>query len=186
MNRHSGWRAAALTLLTVVATGCADAGPIEPAQPAQQSLTALQPDLSVIAQYRTGVSMLSFGWASTWIGPQGGSLRLLGFEIVVPAGAVTSWTRFTIKLPLDWSGLDRAYAEFLPHNVPFAQPVTLRLPYRGTTAENETPGILWWDGSTWVRYPTTLRWDGRIETTTTHFSEFGTEDPERGITPVGG
>jgi hypothetical protein len=142
-------------------------------------------DVSKVAVYRSGPAASSSS-VSTWIGPEGGTLRLLDFEIVVPPGALTGATKFRIKLPGDSKKLDRAMAEFQPHDVTFLQPVMLRMPYLGTTAEGTTPSVIWWNGTSWTRYQTTLLPDGRAETTTDHFSFFGTELLESGITPVGG
>ena len=194
MNRSDGWRRAALTVLVATAAGCADGSMTEPTQsePTPQHLLGLidlAPDISVLARFEANAltSLLNFGYAARWIGPQGGSVRLQDFEIVVPPGAVSSYRVFSIKLPLNLGLLNRAYAEFGPHNVPFEVPVQLRMPYTATSASGKLPSIVWWNGKTWVRYKTSLLPDGRIETTTDHFSEFGTEEnPERGITPVGG
>jgi hypothetical protein len=142
-------------------------------------------DLAQIAQYRDGAPQITVAWAMAWIGPEGGSVRILDFEIVVPAGAVSSRTRFGIRLPVDPWQSKHAVAEFTPHNVTFAVPVTLRLPYSGTTAEGTASRVLWWSGSDWVPFDTEVV-DGRLETTTSHFSLYGTEEPSRGITPLGG
>ena len=149
-------------------------------------MTSTQPDVSAIARYQSGAPAVQFAWVKAWIGPKGGSAQLLDFEIVVPPGAVTKSTLFEIRLPMDRTGAERAMAEFRPHNVTFAVPVTIRLPYRGTTAESSTSRVLWWSGTQWEPFSTTVREDGRIETTTTHFSTYGTEEPSRGITPAGG
>jgi hypothetical protein len=65
-------------------------------------------------------------------------------------------------------------------------PVTVRLPLKGTTAEGSSARVLWWSGTEWVAYPTVTTADGRIETQTSHFSEYGTEEPSKGIILVGG
>jgi len=140
-----------------------------------------------LARYSANAPALQAGFAMTMIGPRGGSLRLAGFEIVVPAGAVDRLTAFTIYLPLrgsDAAGL--VMAEFGPHGRTFSVPVTIRAPHRGTTAESDDgTRILWWTGETWSAYPTRLLADDRLETTTTHFSEWGVE-ASRGITTAGG
>lgn len=127
------------------------------------------------------------GFAMRMIGPRGGSLSLGEFEIVVPPGAVEAPTAFSIYLPLLVPGAaDLVMAEFGPHGRTFRVPVTIRAPHRGTTAETDVGSrILWWTGSSWMPYPTRLLEDGRLETTTTHFSEWGTEE-SRGITTAGG
>ncbi len=128
---------------------------------------------------------LTLGLALKTIGPQGGRIALRDFEVIVPPGAVKYYTLFWIRLPIDFHGSEFVRAQFGPHQS-FAAPLTIRLPLRGTTAENSQARVLWWNGTEWVAYPTTSTDDGRIETTTTHFSEFGTEDPSKGIILVGG
>jgi hypothetical protein len=167
----------------VLAASCGETGTPLDAEP--QFSSGGGPDVSYIARYNDGAPKITVAWAMAWIGPEGGSVRILDFEVIVPPGAVSSRTRFGIRLPVDPQQADRAMAEFTPHNVTFAQPVTLRLPHRGTTAESASARILWWSGSEWVPFATELN-DGRLETTTTHFSTYGTEDPGRGITPLGG
>lgn len=176
----------AVLAAAILSVSCAD-GPITAPGDAQYAATNGEPDPSAIARYTSGAPAVQFAWAKAWIGPSGGSVRLLDFEIVVPPGAVSKTTQFEIRLPMDRSGAERAMAEFRPHNVTFAAPVTIRLPLRGTTAEAmAAPEVLWWNGGEWIPFVTAATADGRIETTTTHFSTYGTEDPGRGITPVGG
>lgn len=175
-----------LLALAILLVSCGE-GPAAPGIEPQYGSMSADPDVSAIARYRNGAPAVRFAWTKAWIGPAGGSVRLLDFEIVVPPGAVTKSTLFEIRLPMDQTASERAMAEFRPHNVTFAVPVTIRLPLRGTTADGMTyPEVLWWNGGEWVPFRTTTTTDGRIETTTTHFSTYGTEDPSRGITPVGG
>ena len=163
----------------VLGLGC-DAVPIAPVADPQFSTTE---KLQALARYNDGPLKITIAFAAKTIGPEGGSISILGFEAVVPPGAVASPTRFTIRLPVDPSS-EYVRAEFGPHGQQFAVPVTLRLPHKGTSAESNTSTrVLWWDGTTWVPFSTVLREDGRIETQTSHFSEYGTEDPNaKGIT----
>jgi hypothetical protein len=173
-------------MLALVLAGAACAGQDSPTEvSAPQFSSGSGPDVSRIATYSGGAPQVTVAWAMKWIGPAGGTLRLLDFEVVVPPGAVSSTTRFSIRLPVDPQTSGHALAEFQPHNVTFAVPVTLRLPYAGTTAENTDARVLWWSGAAWVPFATEVV-DGRLQTTTTHFSTYGTEDPGRGITPLGG
>jgi hypothetical protein len=174
-------------LLASAAGACSDGGPTQPdpSYVVTEDVAESTVDVSRVAEYRINAPTSSMS-VSAWIGPSGGTLRLLDFEVVVPPGAVLVSTKFRIKLPSDAKKLDHALAEFQPHGVPFLQPVTLRMPYRGTTAEGQTPSAIWWNGVSWVRYPTTLLSEGRLEITTDHFSFFGTELFVPGITPVGG
>jgi hypothetical protein len=189
MTRFRGWRAAALSVFAVAATACSDSGPTqpEPQYTIEETVSEAPVDMSSVAVYRSG-SPPHRAAVMAWIGPEGGTLRLLDMEIVVPAGAVAIRTKFRIKLPADPKQLNRALAEFEPHGVTFLQPVTLRMPYRSTTADGTTPSVIWWNGASWIRYETTLLPDGRVETQTDHFSFFATELLGRiiGITPVGG
>jgi len=153
-----------------------------------ESVGVLSEEATWLARYSDGPPQLQVGLALALIGPRGGSLRLGGFEIIVPPGAVDALTTFSIYLPLRVPlASELVMAEFGPHNRTFRQPVTIRAPYDGTTADSETGSrILWWTGAGWQPYPTRLLEDGRLETTTTHFSEWGVEQPSRGITTAGG
>lgn len=180
-------RRSAVTLLftALFASACGDAEAPSSIEPPQFSVGSA--DMQQIARYEAGAPQITIAWAMAWIGPAGGSVRLLDFEIVVPPGAVSSVTRFGIRLPVDPQQSEHAVAEFLPHNVRFREPVTLRLPYHGTTAQDSgTPHVVWWSGSAWEQFTTRVLEDGRIETQTSHFSLYGTEEPSRGITPLGG
>lgn len=168
----------------LIGTACADAEPMAPVEIAP-AFDANGVDVTSIARFNTQPNVL-VGMAWKWIGPAGGSLRLLDFEVVVPPGAVATDTRFTIRLPVDPKTVDHAFAEFGPHGTTFATPVIVRTPLHGTSAEGSTPRVLWWSGSEWVPFETAVTEDGRIETQTTHFSTYGTEEPERGITVAGG
>jgi hypothetical protein len=140
-----------------------------------------------VAAYRTPKSKPANLWAKAWIGPQGGTLEYYGFRIVVPAGAVDRVTMFTLSLPKE--GTERALAEFGPHNVSFAQPITIQLPYVGTTAEGYEPGVLWYDESIklWTPVGGTLTADGqRVQTQVMHFSDYGTAERGGGMSSSGG
>lgn len=159
-----------------VAPGCADREvPTALAPTTAPSLgQGSTPDLSHVATYRKRPS-LTIAWAKKWIGPEGGRLDFQGFAIVVPAGAVDKVTQFSISLPVDPHGSERVVAEFGPHNQLFAQPVTIELPYQGTSIEASTaPTIVWWDGE-WVDMGASLTTDGlRLKTRTNHFSTYAT------------
>jgi hypothetical protein len=181
--QHLG-RGLALAMAGLLSAACAGQDAPTGIEGPQYS-SGSSPDLAHIAQYQEGAPQITIAWAMAWIGPAGGTLRLLDFEVIVPPGAVSTRTRFSIRLPVDPHARTHALAEFQPHNVTFAQPVTLRLPYEGTTAEDTDARVMWWSGAAWVPFATEVV-DGRLETTTTHFSTYGTEDTSRGITPLGG
>lgn len=185
MNGFTPRRLLALLAIAVAASACGDhAALTAPAGPQYSSGSA--PDISAIAEYRDGTPQFTIAWSMAWIGPEGGSVRMLDFEVIVPPGALAKRTRLAIRLPVDPQHSTHAYAEFQPHGLQFAKPVTLRLPYSGTTADGLPSSVLWWNGAGWDAFPSTLLPDGRLETTTTHFSTYGTEMPTRGITPLGG
>ncbi|HEX8273380.1 MAG TPA: hypothetical protein VF615_12125 [Longimicrobiaceae bacterium] len=159
-----------------VAPGCADREvPTALAPATAPSLgQGSTPDLSHVATFRKRPS-LTIAWAKKWIGPEGGRLDFQGFAIVVPAGAVDKVTQFSISLPVDPQGSERVVAEFGPHNQLFAQPVTIELPYQGTSIEASTTAtIVWWDGE-WVNMGASRTADGlRLMTRTNHFSTYAT------------
>lgn len=169
-----------------LAAGCAEAGGpfggVDQAVPVQARVSG-ETELRVqnveqVASYKVPKAKPENLWAKAWIGPAGGSVEYYGFRLVVPAGAVSKVTMFTITLPKD--GTLRALAEFGPHNVTFAQPITIELPYAGTTAEGYDAKALWYDESAkaWVGVGGGLSADGqRVKATVTHFSTYGTSEP---------
>jgi hypothetical protein len=172
-------------LVVVITAGCGDVA--TPVEVTRQATSNGDNHLEALARYKTRPQIL-IALAKKTIGPEGGTISILDFEVVVPPGAVDKPTRFSIRLPIDdpFKG-DYVVAEFSPHNLKFNVPVTLRLPYKGTTAETISgTRILWWNGSYWVPFETILREDGRLETKTDHFSEYGTEFFFKGIVLVGG
>lgn len=145
------------------------------------------PSVERVAAYRTAKVKPQNLWAKAWIGPNGGTLDYSGFRIVVPAGAVSRVTMFTLSLPKE--GVARAVAEFGPHNVNFAAPITIELPYAGTTAEGRGAGVLWLDESAgvWARVGGSLTADGqRVQAQVSHFSMYATSEGGGGTSTSGG
>lgn len=183
MNRLVRVAVGALPLLL---SACGDVT-VSP-QTTRQQFSAGGSDMSSLAQYQKGPPQIVIGLALKAIGPAGGTIQLAGFEVKVPAGAVSKMTMFTIRLPVDPRSSSYVWAEFGPHGARFNAPVTLTLPYSGTTSEGEnTTHVMWYNGTSWVELPTTFTADGRIQTLTNHFSDYGTEEvtPSRGITLSG-
>lgn len=147
-----------------------------------------QPDLAQLAKFKQR-PQITIAWAKAWIGPEGGRVDFHGFAIEVPPGAVDKVTMFSIQLPVDPQGSEYVVAEFGPHNVAFAKPVTIELPYAGTSLETSAnPTVLWWDPSVdaWVDMDGFVTSDGqRVGTQTPHFSTYGTADGA-GVTTAGG
>ena len=177
--------AAALAL-----AGCADA--IAPTAGERALATGRGgPDLTRLAKFRTPPSV-TVAWAKKWIGPAGGRLEFAGFAVDVPAGAVDRVVQFSIRLPVDPNGSERVLAEFGPHGQTFAVPVTIELPYTGTSIEGDgaLPTVLWWDAGIgdWADMGGGLTTDGaRVGTRTTHFSLYGTTSLDSGgVTSSGG
>lgn len=171
--------------LVLAASSCAQDAPVEPSARPQFSLEAAK--LDRLARYQTGPLQITIGLALKTIGPEGGTISLAGFEVIVPPGAVSKATRFSIRLPVDPNDSEFVRAQFGPHQE-FAVPVTIRLPLKGTTSEDYTGArVLWWSGTDWIPFETTPTADGRIEAKTWHFSEYGTEDAGyKGLILVGG
>lgn len=167
--------------LLFASASCGDNASVDPAaaEPQYSTTTA---KLDQLARYQSGPLQITIGLALKTIGAEGGRIALAGFEVIVPPGAVTGPTRFSIRLPIDPHNSEFVRAQFGPH-MTFNVPVTLRLPLKGTTAEDNTSArVLWWNGLEWIPFATTLTADGRIETKTSHFSEYGTEgSTQRGI-----
>ena len=180
MNRFTY---AVVAALTVLSASCADGPVTAAAERDAPQLSAAGGDLSQLAKYIDGRPKILLGMAAATIGPAGGRLKLQDFEVIVPAGAVSKATRFGIKMPADPTGSEYVYAEFSPHGATFAVPVTLILPYKGTTAEGAEVSVMWNNLGDWVPFETSFTADGRIQTQTNHFSEYGTEDAyAKGIT----
>lgn len=188
MTRIGRW-ALAVLLVAAVPACHADRDFIAPVDTAAFSAAggALHPDTAVVARFLPASAPgngKGAQVAGAMIGPEGGSVRLGDFEIVVPPGAVSSRTRFAIRVPPEPALRKHAYAVFSPHNTEFAVPVLLRLPFANTDAEDGAKA-LWWDpAAAWVELPTALLPDGRIETPVSHFSMYGTQ--RSGITLAGG
>jgi hypothetical protein len=139
-------------------------------------------DLRWIAKYKTPPAPAPVD--HMMIGPEGGSLRVGDFEIIVPAGAVSRRVNFRILLPRDPRQAQRAVASFGPHMY-FKKPVTIRLPAANTEVIG-TPYVMWWSGRFWVPLFTRPTSDGRIEAQVWHFSLYGTSLWSRGWTMAGG
>jgi hypothetical protein len=179
----------ALFLATIFGvSGCVDREVPTGASPgaALPAFNASGASLERLATFKTRRS-LTIAWAKKWIGPEGGRLDFAGFAIDVPAGAVDRVTMFTINLPVDPQGSERVVAEFGPHNQTFAVPVTIEMPFVGTSLESAVePTIVWWNDG-WVNMGASLGSDGtRIRTKTNHFSTYGTMDARGGSITVSG
>jgi hypothetical protein len=167
--------------LSVLGTGCSEAAraplAVEPSGPSLSTS-----DMQPLARFNKKPT-ITIAWAKKWIGPEGGRLDFMGFAIDVPAGAVDKVTMFSIRLPVDPNGSEHVVAEFGPHAVPFAQPVSIELPFRGTSIENAaSPVVVWWNEG-WVDVGGSVTSDGeRIRTSTNHFSTYGTTDARGGGT----
>ena len=181
--------------LLVLAAACGEAGgpfagaergaPVEARKMDEGALRLTS--VERVAAYKATKARPENLWAKAWIGPNGGTLEYYGFRIVVPAGAVSKVTMFSISLPKE--GTERALAEFGPHNVAFAQPITVELPYVGTTAEGYGAGVLWYDESAnvWTPVGGSLTADGqRVQTQMGHFSVLGTNERGGGMSTGGG
>lgn len=167
--------------LSVLGTGCSDAArtPLA-AEPSGPSLSTS--DMQPLARFNKKPAV-TIAWAKKWIGPEGGRLDFMGFAIEVPRGAVSKVTQFSIRLPVDPSGSEHVLAEFGPHAVQFARPVSIELPYRGTSIEGTpAPTVVWWNAG-WVNVGGAVTADGqRLRTSTDHFSTYGTVDARGGGT----
>ena len=181
--------AVAATVVSLTA-GCSDAGTPVEARPDAPGISAGKGtttqvtsdgtfssvnNLDIIARFRVK-PQITIAWAKAWIGPEGGRVDFQGFTIIVPRGAVDKVTMFTIRLPVDPNGSERVVAEFGPHNVAFAQPITIGFPFRGTSIESDPTNahVVWWDNA-WVDVGGAVSADGsQVMVQVPHFSEYGT------------
>ena len=166
-------------LAAFAVSGCVEAGtPVAPPHAGGGASLAVgvrgRPELADLATFRNPPPVASS--ATGWIGPEGGRLEFHGFAIDVPAGAVSRPRQFSIRLPVDPFASDRVVAEFGPHGAEFARPVTIELPYAGTSLEGSGGSVLWWNPAwrSWVALGTSLTDDGmRLKALTDHFSLYG-------------
>lgn len=183
--------ALALTVAAVsLAAGCADVRDTAVVPTAPDVGPAFNSNASVSSLARFNARpQITIAWARKWIGPEGGRLDFQGFAIEVPAGAVSRTTQFSIRLPVSPHGAEHVVAEFGPHNTRFAKPLTIELPYRGTSIEGSPSAhVVWWNNG-WVGMGGAVTADGaRLSTTTDHFSTYGTTDEGRigGVSASGG
>lgn len=157
------------------ATPVAAAGKGATTQATSDGTFASVNDLDIIARFRVK-PQITIAWAKAWIGPEGGRVDFQGFTIIVPRGAVDKVTMFSIRLPVDPNGSERVVAEFGPHNVPFAQPVTVGFPFRGTSIESDPANahVVRWDNA-WVDVGGAVSADGsQVLVQLPHFCELGT------------
>jgi hypothetical protein len=179
------------TLFAVVA-GCSE--PLQPGLSQVESdvvhfsSSSSNSQLSVLATFNRSPT-ITIAWAKKWIGPEGGRLAFQGFAIDVPAGAVSKTTQFSIHLPVDPNGAERVVARFGPSGAQFPTAVTIEFPYEGTSIYGDPAAtVVWWnpDVSAWVDMGGTITEAGRLRTTTTHFSEYGTSDGRGGVLTASG
>lgn len=190
---------AGAALLVSLTAGCTEAGTPVDARPVPTGASAARgggtqtasdgstelsssANLDIIARFRVK-PQITIAWAKAWIGPAGGRMDFQGFTVIVPPRAVDKVTMFTIRLPVDPNGSERVVAEFGPHNVTFKQPVTIGLPFRGTSIESDPVNarVVWWNNGVWTNMGGTVSADGsQVLTQTPHFSEYGTTNARGG------
>jgi hypothetical protein len=131
-------------------------------------------DLDILAKFTRGHSQGS-PLVNESIGPEGGSVSLGDFEIIVPPGAVPNYTLFQIRRPRDPKTARRVVAGFRPHAREFLLPVTVRFPLVDTDLANDPEAaVVWWNGEDWIELVTTVIEGGRrLEAQTTHLSAWG-------------
>lgn len=113
--------------------------------------------------------------AEKWIhADEGGFVELHGFRVDIPAGALPQDTLVTIDLPEDPVLGKRVLAEFGPHDVQFAEPVTLSFPLDGVLLLGEEMEVSRWENDAWAALGGTVSADGsRLIGFTPRFSTYG-------------
>jgi hypothetical protein len=104
---------------------------------------------------------------------EGGTVELNGFRVDIPAGALPADTLVTIDLPSDPVLGRRLLAEFGPHAVPFAVPVTLTFPLEGVALTGAAVEVARWEGGAWRSLGGTVDPLARtLSSTTSSFSSY--------------
>jgi hypothetical protein len=142
--------AAALLLL---AGGCGETPhptlAAEPTPPA--ALLGGLLDLDGVLKFTGAPSLLAPRSASKRIvAAEGGFVELHGFRVDIPAGALPADTVVTIHLPTDHLLAKRLVAEFGPHGVQFATPVTLTFPLAGVSLTGAPIEVARWENGGWT------------------------------------
>jgi hypothetical protein len=108
----------------------------------------------------------------------GGYVELHGFRVDIPAGALTSDTYVTIKLPKTLPEALLVVADFGPNGTTFQVPVQVTMPLGGVSLLGIDPAsvhISHWDGSQWVSHGGEVS-GSSLRANTTHFSVYGARD----------
>jgi len=115
---------------------------------------------------------------SRTIGPEGGTVTLGGVSIVIPAGALSEEKTITIEEnPSDYpeipSSIERRGSvwAFLPHDLVFASPVTITIPFTGSATDDLKLFTAQYEGS-WVATPNATVQGGSMQARVGHFSYF--------------
>ena len=113
-------------------------------------------------------------YASRYIGPAGGTIRVAGHTLTVPSGALSEYTRITAYAP------EGRYAEvrFSPHGLKFEKPVTLTISYEdcgrvGTSGR--VPAIVYTDDARNILEVLASKqdwWRKTVTAQTDHFSGY--------------
>lgn len=169
-------------LLPLVAALCALAGcsdhagtPLapEPAAPAALLSTAI--DLDGVLEFAALPDLTGKRSVSKRVkASTGGSVELHGFRVDIPAGALPQDTVITITLPRDATLGKRVMAEFGPHGIQFATPVTLTFPLQGVVLPlGGGLDVGRWENGGWTSLGATLGAGGlSLSSTTPHFSTY--------------
>lgn len=169
-------------LLPIVAVlfalaGCSDrAGtPLSPGTAPAALLGDTPLDLDGVLQFVTLPDLTGARTAGKRIrASTGGFVELEGFRVDIPAGALPADTVVTITLPGDPVLGKRVVAEFGPHGIQFATPVTLTFPLQGVALPlGVVPEVGRWENGGWTSLGGTVSPNGkRLSSTTPHFSTY--------------
>lgn len=128
-NKFRLTASALLVAFAVILTSCAETtAPVEP------QLQTVQADSAQLLEFLTGTlkkvlfpscTPLPYDAETQWVGPAGGTINVGPHRLVIPSGALDSWTKITAVAPS--STVNRV--EFYPHGLQFDKPVKLSLSY---------------------------------------------------------
>ena len=121
-----------ISLVLLAATGLTSCSgvdsPTAPSQPAVVANNGSNADLWLVTPLLNGLvgcNQQQYGFASKVIGPMGGTIRVNGHSLTIPAGALDREVFITAEAPAD----NFASVKFQPEGLRFAKKATLTLDY---------------------------------------------------------
>jgi hypothetical protein len=171
-----------LLALVILVVGCSETGrsPLQPAPDLPDNALSSTLKLEGVLEFVSLPAPGSVRRVEKRIeAATGGEVELNGFRISIPAGALPADTTISIQLPTDELGARRVMAEFGPHGIQFAQPVTITFPLTGVLVPAGGVEVARWENGAWRSLGGSVSADGgSVSSTTPHFSEYSARGKE--------